>query len=128
MERADCGTWGVVVVSCDSLPFQSLQFRGTGIVSQPGVLCSSGGVLDDGAHRRPQPFNVGDLLEVKVLLRIEASIQQNEFSALVAFTPAFRLPPGLGVYWKPDRCNQEHEFIRRVTLLALRCLRAARTL
>ena len=105
----------------------------TSLVSHSGVLCLFGGVLDDVAHVVDlRQSMLENLLEDEVWLRIEAAILQNKFSALAAFPPsssftsAFRLPSGVGVYGKPELRNQEKDFVRRGTLLALRCLRAAR--
>ena len=73
-----------------------------------------------------------DLLEGEVWLRIEAPIRQNKFSALAAFPPsssftsAFRLASGVGVHGRRELRRQEKEFVRNGTLLALRCLHAAR--
>ena len=106
----------------------------TSFVSHPGVLCLFGDVLDDVAHvvDLRQSMLGFFFFEDEVWLWIEAAILQKKFSALATFSPsssitsAFRVPSSVGVHGKAELCNQEKDFVRRGTLLALRCLRAAR--
>ena len=60
------------------------------------------------------------------------AILQNKLSALAAFPPssfftsAFHLPSGVGVRGRRELRSQEKDLVRKGTLLALRCLHAAR--